>query len=210
MMTDYIWGRLAMAVFAGICAYQDMKTMSVNIRTLAAGFVMVLLGTLIIMWMIATSGISSVHGTLLISEASTAFSVPAEAASTRSVMSGASTALAETMMTYAQRTLPHMALGECAIIAARATLGCLPGAVLLGLSRWTGQIGEGDGLYFMIMGAAMGAGRVAMLLMATLFLHSAVCGIYLLTAGGHGMLRRRMPLLPAAGAAYILIFAIGR
>ena len=198
-----------MAVFAGICAYQDMKTMSVSIRTLTAGFVMVLLGTLIIMWMIA-AGIASEHGTLLISEASTAFSVPKEATSTRSVMSGASTALAEMIMTYAQRTLPHMALGECAMIAARAALGCLPGAVLLGLSRWTGQIGEGDGLYFMIMGAAMGAGRVTILLMTTLFLHSAVCGIYLLTAGGRGMLRRRMPLLPAAGAAYILIFAIGR
>ena len=210
MMTDYIWGRLAMAVFAGICAYQDMKTMSVSIRTLTAGFVMVLMGTLIIMWMIAAPGTSSVHGAPLISEASTAFSVPKEATSTRSVMSGASAAFAETMMTYVQRTLPHMALGECVVIAARAAFGCLPGAVLLGLSRWTGQIGEGDGLYFMIMGAAMGAGRVTMLLMATLFLHSAVCGIYLLIAGGRGMLRRRMPLLPAAGAAYILIFAIGR
>lgn len=175
MMADYIWGWLVLAVFAGSCACQDMRTMSISIRTLAAGCVMVLLGTLIALVATAVSGISPEHGISVMPEAMNAFPMIQE------------------LSTVVEKA------------AVRTVLGCAPGAALLGLSRWTGQIGEGDGLYFMIMGAAMGLCRVTIFLLTTLFLHSAVCGIYLLISGARGMLRQRLPLLPAAGMAYILM-----
>jgi leader peptidase (prepilin peptidase) / N-methyltransferase len=166
MIAEYMAGKLALAVFALICAWQDIKTMSIRQETAAAGILMLVLGTLGLM-LAGSEGIS--HRAVL-------------------------------------------------IFGLDMMLGCLPGIMLLAVSRMTGQIGAGDGIYFVIVGASLGLKRAVIFMMLTLFLNAIISAGILLKSGiaGYGrqnkradVLKRKLPFLPAAGAVLIWMLAEG-
>ena len=78
-------------------------------------------------------------------------------------------------------------------------LAMLPGAVLLFFSRITaGEIGEGDGWFFVVSGLFLNWREAAVLFLSGLML-CGVYGLFVLAAGaacGKDMRKKRLPFLP--------------
>ena len=179
MVADHMWGRAIVMTFALICAWQDIRYMSVSIGALATGAAAVA----------AASAIMFVTG--LQKDPSAALTAE------------------ETVGT-----------------AASILIGCLPGTVMVIFSFITGQIGAGDGLYFIVVGAALGIKRVMIMIVLASFVQVLICAGFLLmmtaksnrksgyqAAGdkknARGLFSRRLPYLPAAGIALLWLFVLG-
>ncbi len=179
MIADHMWGRAIVMAFALICAWQDMRYMSVSIGTLTTGAAAVA----------AASAILFVTG----------LQKDPDPALTAETVAGTATGI---------------------------LIGCLPGTVMVIFSLITGQIGAGDGLYFIVVGAALGIKRVMIVIVLASFVQVLICTGFLLmmtakrnrksgyqAAGdkksARGLFGRRLPYLPAAGIALLWLFVLG-
>lgn len=189
MIADHMIGKCLLAVFAVVCAWQDIRTMSIRREVVAIGIIGVAAGTML-----------------------------AVCADPGNIQPGVQP-VAESA---ASLTHGNPAYGDL-------ILGCLPGIALMIVSYVTGQIGIGDGLYFIIVGTALGLKRTLMLMLLALFLNALVSSGMLIWAKFAGaaaehrdarirteeamkadmtirtenILKRRLPFLPATGAALI-------
>ena len=164
-MVDHTAGKVVLAAFAIICALQDIRSMSIRIEVVIAGFIAIAFGAM---------------------------------------------------------------LGQGAVLR-DIMLGMIPGLMMLLVSHMSGQIGAGDGLYFIVVGAALGLKDVTALLAMTMFANALISALILiksmivLKAAGDtedsedvrgktgsksvpragAVLKKRMPFLPAATAFLI-------
>lgn len=132
MVADHMWGRAIVMTFALICAWQDIRYMSVSVSLLMAG-------------------------------------------------AAAVTAAAILFITGMRQDLsPAMVAGDAAGTAVKILIGCLPGTVMVISSLITGQIGAGDGLYFIVVGAALGIKRVMIVIVLASFVQVLICAGFLM------------------------------
>ena len=101
--------------------------------------------------------------------------------------------------------IPAIVLSEetDGLIISDNAIGLIPGAVFLLLSYVSrGQVGIGDGILILILGAALGIGEIVILLTAALLLIALFSGIMLVC----GKLKRKstLPFIPFVFAGYVI------
>ena len=177
MAADYTVGKLVLAIFAVACAWQDLKTMSISHSIVTAGFIMAFLGML-----------ATVYAGCL-----------------GKMSTGAQAAGYGPEMMQIQKTgVFSECAAEAASIMVKVAMGCIPGILLMITSQMTGQIGSGDGLYFIIVGAMIGLKDTALLMLLALFVNALLSvGILIRSKMARDALKQRFPFLPAASAVLI-------